>query len=133
MREAATLAILQKLGFRRGDLHHPAGSEGAPHLNNARRIWIREGPQKQCVHDAVDGGRGANAEGERYYASQGKARLFSKLSERITNILPEALERSLSPSFAGLLLDERNVADGSLSGIPHLFRRQTTLPLRSEE
>src|SRR5579859_4779484 len=46
MSKALALTILQILGLRNGDLHHPAGREGVPDSYNARSVEIWERPQQ---------------------------------------------------------------------------------------
>src|SRR5262249_53949995 len=51
------------------------------------RMWIRKRSQQNRVHDTEDRGVRANAESERGYRDNGKARIFPELPQCETNVV----------------------------------------------
>ncbi len=82
---------------------------GAVPVQQGQRIGIgdRQGAQQDRIHEAVDGGVGADAEGEREDGEGGEGAVMEHGAEAVAQVLRELFEQRPAPYGAGAFLTER--------------------------
>ena len=82
---------------------------------------------KWIEQDAVDYGEercvGADPESEREDGDRGKTWALTERADREANVLNEFVEPAAAPLVAGDMLDERDIAEFTMSGLRRLLRR----------
>jgi hypothetical protein len=88
-------------------------------------IWKRKRLEKNCVYDAVYGGRGADPNREAQQRSHGKSRRSLQLSHRVANIATEVFDKTNASSIAMFFPDLIDPSELEPCASDGLFMRET--------
>ena len=93
-----------------------------------RHELVRPGRGQAAKEHGIDDGEDAridaNAEGKRHHRNYGERRVLAKGAQAVAHVLPPC-GPGAEPDLAHILAGEKDVTDGSTTGVRRLLRRQT--------
>jgi len=91
----ALRAEIAEIGKAEGAAHFALLRNGFPESDEAGGVRVGKGAKEHCVHNAEDGGIGADADGQGEYGDEGEAGVFEHSADGLSNVLSEGIHTHL--------------------------------------